>query len=121
MFILRAVGFTGREKKMEVNDIKPTGNMVLIKTPTPKKETDGGVLLPQQVYDHELRLTGEVIAVGPGKWNKSGTKRIPLEVSVGDRVHIARFSGRDVWGLPEYHLMVRDTDILAILGDDSEH
>ena len=63
----------------------------------------------------EKPAEGKVIAVGEGRIKKDGTK-IPLEVKVGDRVLFSKYSGTEVKIDGEEHLMMREDDILAVVG-----
>lgn len=65
-------------------DIKPCGNRVVIKIEEKKDVSDGGILLPDS--HTQWNQFGEVLAVGPGEWNPDGSKHIPVDLSVGDRV-----------------------------------
>ena len=84
---------------------------IIVKRDDPEEETQEGLLLPEQT--RELKQTGTVLAVGPGKIIKSG-KRVPMEFKVGDKVLIGNVvsyihhDGEDV-------LIVQEKNILGIL------
>ena len=56
-----------------------------------------------------------MIAVGEGRIKKDGTK-IPLDVKVGDRILFSKYAGTEVKIDGEEHLMMREDDILAVVG-----
>jgi chaperonin GroES len=58
---------------------------------------------------------GEVVAVGPGKLTDEG-QRLPMEVKVGDKVLYGKYSGTEVTIGDEQYLILRESDVLAILG-----
>jgi chaperonin GroES len=60
-------------------------------------------------------LEGEVLAVGPGRLDDNG-KRVPMEVSVGDRVLYSKYSGTEVKIDGEELLVVSQRDVLAKIG-----
>jgi chaperonin GroES len=55
------------------------------------------------------------VAVGPGEWDEDGKKRIPLDVQAGDRVLFAKYSGAEVKLEDEEYLILRQSDILAVV------
>ena len=60
-------------------------------------------------------MEGKVVAVGAGKIDKAG-KRIPLEVKVGDKVLIGKYSGQEVKIDDVEHVIIREDEVLGILG-----
>ncbi|GFP37494.1 chaperonin GroES, partial [Candidatus Hakubella thermalkaliphila] len=73
--------------------------------------TKSGIVLPDTAK--EKPQEGEVIAVGPGKYEEG--KRIPLEVKVGDKVIYSKYGGTEVKVEGVEHLILRESDILAIV------
>ena len=67
--------------------LRPCGDRVIVKPDVEEERTAGGILLPDTAK--ERPQWGEVVAVGPGKWDESGAKRIPVDVKVGDKVIFA--------------------------------
>ncbi len=92
--------------------IKPLHDRVLVKPSVMEEKTAGGIYLPDTAK--EKPQEGEVIAVGPGKVTDNGTK-IPLEVKVGDKVLYGKYSGTEVTINGVEHLIMRESDIFAIL------
>ncbi len=86
--------------------IKPLGNRVLVKKiEEEERRTPGGIVLPESVKD-EKAVKGEVVALGTGE---------KFEVKVGDKILIAAFAGTDLRIGEEKYILVKTTDILAIL------
>jgi chaperonin GroES len=92
--------------------IKPLADRVLVKPLVSNEKTPGGIYLPDTAK--EKPQEGTVIAVGPGKTTDDG-KIIPLEVKVGDHVLYGKYSGTEVMIDGEEHLIMRESDIFAIL------
>ncbi|HNZ37112.1 MAG: co-chaperone GroES [Candidatus Marinimicrobia bacterium] len=92
--------------------IKPLADRVLVKPLVSNEKTPGGIYLPDTAK--EKPQEGTVIAVGPGKTTDDG-KKIPLEVKVGDHVLYGKYSGTEVMIDGEEHLIMRESDIFAIL------
>jgi chaperonin GroES len=91
--------------------LRPLGDRVVIK-PTPREEmTKSGIVLPDTVK--EKPQEGEIIAVGPGKFEDG--KREPIDVSVGQKVLYAKYSGTEFKIEGEEFLIVSQKDILAIV------
>ena len=92
--------------------LQPLGDRVVIKPIEREEVTKGGIILPDTAK--EKPQEGTVIAVGPGKVSESGTK-VPMEVKKGDKVLQGKYSGTEVVIDGEDHLIMRESDILAIL------
>jgi chaperonin GroES len=91
--------------------LRPLGDRVVIK-PTPREEmTKSGIVLPDTAK--EKPQEGEIIAVGPGKFEDG--KREPIDVSVGQKVLYAKYSGTEFKIEGEEFLIVSQKDILAIV------
>jgi len=92
--------------------LKPLADRVLIKVNEEETKTKGGILLPDTAQKKSQE--GEVLAVGAGKLADNGT-RMPMEVSVGDKVLFAKYSGTDVEENGQKFMLITERDILAIL------
>jgi chaperonin GroES len=97
---------------MAVN-VKPLADRILVRRLEEQEVKKGGIIIPDTAK--EKPLEGEVIAVGPGRINEEG-KRIPLEVKKGDRVLIGKYSGTDVKLEGNEYVILREDDVLAIVG-----
>ena len=92
--------------------IKPLADRVLVKRIDEEEEQKvGGIIIPDTAK--EKPQEGEIVAVGPGRTEDGD--RIPLEVEVGDKVLIGKYSGTEVKLDGEEHLILREEDILAIV------
>lgn len=98
---------------MSANHIKPLGNRVLIKR-SKMSTTKGGILLPETAQEKPKQ--GEVIAVGPGALDESGTLK-PLNVAVGDCVMFSSYAGSEVKTDDDQaeYLIMSEEDILGVL------
>ena len=94
-------------------NLKPLGDRVVIK-PSPKEEvTKSGLVIPDTAK--EKPQEGTILAVGPGKLDDDG-KRLPMDVKVGDKVLYAKYAGTEIKLEGEEYLIVKESDILAIVG-----
>ena len=93
-------------------NIKPIHDRILIRPAKDEEKTAGGLFLPETA-SKEKPTQGEVVAVGPGRLDKSG-KRIPLEVKAGDTVFYSKWSGTEIKVDDEKYLLVKEDDVLCI-------
>lgn len=97
---------------MTIN-LKPLGDRVVLK-PSPKEEvTKSGLVIPDTAK--EKPQEGTILAVGPGRLDEQG-KRLPMDVKVGDKVLYAKYAGTEVKIEGEEYLILKESDILAIVG-----
>ena len=92
--------------------IRPLGDRVVIKVSEGDMKTASGIVLPDTAK--EKPQEGEVVAVGTGKMLDNGT-RAQMEVKTGDKVIFSKYSGSEVKVDEQNYLIVRESDILAIL------
>ena len=98
---------------MAAVNVKPLADRILVRRLEEQEVKKGGIIIPDTAK--EKPLEGEIIAVGPGRINEEG-KRIPLEVKKGDRVLIGKYSGTDVKLEGNEYVILREDDVLAIVG-----
>ncbi|MDT8899300.1 MAG: co-chaperone GroES [Thermanaerothrix sp.] len=96
---------------MSVN-LKPLGSRVVVEPIEEEEVTAGGIVLPETAKEKPQK--GKVLSVGPGDRDESG-KRIPLDVNVGDTVLFAKYAGTEVKVEGKKLLILRESDILAII------
>ena len=97
---------------MSVN-IKPLEDRVLVQSLEAEQTTASGLVIPDTAK--EKPQEGKVLAVGPGRFDEDGEKRIPLDVKVGDVVIYSKYGGTEVkYGGQEY-LILSARDVLAIV------
>ncbi len=92
--------------------IKPLADRVLIKPAPAEEKTESGLYIPDNAKEKPMQ--GEVVAVGPGKKDDNG-KLIAMDVKVGDKVLYGKYSGTEVSVDGSDYLIVRESDIFAIL------
>jgi chaperonin GroES len=92
--------------------LKPLADRIVVKPAVAEDKTKGGLFLPDTAK--EKPVWGEVIAVGGGKTTDDG-KHIALEVKVGDKVLYGKYSGTEVTVEGEEVLIMRESDIFAIM------
>ena len=97
---------------MSVN-IKPLEDRILVKALEAEQTTASGLVIPDTAK--EKPQEGEVLAVGPGRFDEDGEKRIPLDVKVGDVVVYSKYGGTEVKYGGEEYLLLAARDILAIV------
>ena len=91
--------------------LKPLHDRVVVKAAESEDVTKGGIFLPDTAKEKPQR--GEVIAVGPGKTEDG--KRVPPPVTKGDQVLYGKYSGTEVTVDDVEYLIIRESDIMAIL------
>jgi len=92
--------------------IRPLSDRVVVKPLNPEEQKKGGIIIPDTAK--EKPQEGEVVAVGPGRVTDSGNL-IKMEVKVGDRVLFGKYAGTEVTIDDEEYLIMRESDILAIV------
>ena len=92
--------------------LKPLGGRVIVEPIEQEEMTAGGIILPETAK--EKPQEGKIVAAGPGERDEDG-KRIALDVKVGDRVLYAKYSGTEVKVDGKKLLILRESDILAIV------
>jgi len=93
--------------------IKPLADRVVVKALEETEEMRGGLYIPDTAKEKPQQ--GEIIAVGPGRLSDKG-ERIAMEVSEGDRVLYGKYSGTEVTVDGEQYLILRESDVLAVIG-----
>ncbi len=91
----------------------PLGERIVIKPMEQETQTRGGILLPDTAK--EKPQEGEVVAVGPGRPADDGS-RIPMELTVGDKVIYSKYAGTEYEDGDEEYLIMRESDVLAKIG-----
>ena len=94
-------------------NLKPLADRVIIKPSEAEETTKGGIILPDTAK--EKPIEGTVVAVGPGKVADDG-KLVKPEIKVGDKVLYGKYSGTEVSVEGEEYLIMRESDIFAIIG-----
>lgn len=93
--------------------LRPLGDRVVVKAEDElEQRTASGLVIPDTAK--EKPQIGEVIAVGPGGLNDEG-ERLPMDVSVGDRVLYSKYAGTEVKLEGNEYLVLSSRDVLAIV------
>jgi len=92
---------------------KPLNDRILVKRTGGESKTSGGIIIPENAQ--EKPMEGEVIAVGSGKVLENG-KSFPLELKKGDHVYFKKYAGSEVTLKGTEHLIMRESDVLAVVG-----
>ncbi len=103
---------TDRTVKTKVG-IRPLADRVVLR---PMKETEqqrGGLFIPATVKEKPQQ--GDVVAVGPGRYEKGA--RVPMELSAGQTVLYDRYSGSEVTLDNEQYLIIEESEVLAIVSE----
>jgi len=93
--------------------IRPLHDRILVERLEEQEQKRGGIIIPDTAK--EKPQEGKVIAVGTGKVTDEG-KRLGLDVKVGDKILFGKYSGSEVKVDDKDYLIMREEDILAILG-----
>jgi len=92
--------------------LKPLGGRVIVEPIEQEEMTAGGIILPETAK--EKPQEGKILAAGPGDRDDAGN-RIAMEVKVGDKVLYAKYSGTEVKVDGKKLLILRESDILAVI------
>ncbi len=92
--------------------IKPLSDRVVIKPAPADEKVQGGIIIPDTAKEKPQK--GEIVAIGPGKVTDAGQTIAP-SVKVGDTVLYGKYSGTEVTIDGEEYLIVRESDILAVI------
>ncbi|HEX6246999.1 MAG TPA: co-chaperone GroES [Nocardioidaceae bacterium] len=98
---------------MSVN-IKPLEDRIVVKPLDAEQTTASGLVIPDTAK--EKPQEGEVVAVGPGRFNDDGDERIPMDINVGDKVIYSKYGGTEVKFSGEEFLILSARDVLAVIG-----
>jgi chaperonin GroES len=91
--------------------LRPLEDRVVVKPIEAEEKTKSGIVLPDTAKEKPQQ--GEVIAVGPGRFEDGN--RVPMEVKVGDRVIYSKYGGTEVKIDGEEYIILSSRDILAVL------
>ncbi len=92
--------------------ITPLDDRIVVKRLDAEEKTSGGIFLPTAAQEKPQQA--KVIAAGPGKKNDAGKRNI-MEVKPGDIIVLGKYSGTDVTVDGEELVILRESDVLAIL------
>jgi chaperonin GroES len=93
--------------------VRPLHDRLLVRRIEEKETVKGGIIIPDTAK--EKPQEGEVLAVGNGKVLDNGTK-LELDVKVGDKILFGKYSGTDIKIDGEEMLILREDEVLAVIG-----
>jgi len=91
--------------------IVPLADRLVVKNVQQEEVLASGIVIPDTAKEKPQQA--EVVAVGPGRWDEDGKKRVPMEIEVGDIVVYAKYSGNDIKIDHEEYLILSEKDVLA--------
>ena len=92
--------------------VRPLHDRLVVRRIEEKESIKGGIIIPDTAK--EKPQEGEVIAIGPGRIDDNGN-RVPLDVSVGDKVIYSKYGGTEVKYSGEEFLILSARDVLAVV------
>jgi chaperonin GroES len=93
--------------------VRPLHDRIVVRRIEEKETAKGGIIIPDTAK--EKPVEGEVLAIGNGKVLENGTK-VALDVKVGDKILFGKYSGTDIKIDGQEYLILREDEVLAILG-----
>jgi chaperonin GroES len=100
-------------KKKKKTNLQPLGERIVVERVLTQDKTSGGIFLPESAKDKQSR--GTVVAVGEGRLLNDGS-RSPLQVKPGDDVLFTSYGPEEFKDGDNEFLLMREDDVLAILG-----
>ena len=92
--------------------IQPLADRVVVRPLEESESMRGGLYIPDTAKEKPQQ--GEIIAVGPGRFEKGD--KVPMELKVGQRVLYGKYSGTEVTLDDEQVLIIKESDVLAVIG-----
>ena len=92
--------------------VKPLGDRIVVQPLEAEQTTASGLVIPDTAK--EKPQEGEVLAVGPGRIDDKGN-RVPLDISVGDRVIYSKYGGTEIKHKGDEYLILSARDVLAVV------
>jgi chaperonin GroES len=91
--------------------LKPLGDRLIVRPIEEEEKTPSGIVLPDTAKEKPQR--GKVLAVGEGRWDEDGERRIPLDIAEGDEILYSKYGGTEIKVDGEELLVLRESDVLA--------
>jgi len=98
--------------KSKVKMMQPLGDRVVIRSLEETEQMRGGLYIPDTAKEKPQQ--GEIVAVGPGRYEKG--ERVPMDLKVGQKVLYGKYSGTEVRFDDEEYLIIKESDVLAVMG-----
>ena len=94
-------------------DLKPLHDRIIVRRLDAEETTAGGIIIPDSAQEKPLK--GEVLAVGSGKRLEDGSVQ-PVDLKAGDKILFGKYAGTDVKVGGIEHLIMREDDVLGVIG-----
>jgi chaperonin GroES len=94
-------------------NLRPLADRVLVEPLEQEEKTASGILLPETAK--EKPQEGVIVAIGQGRWDEEGKKRVEMDVKLGDKVIFAKYSGSEIKLGDKKYLILSEKDILAVV------
>ena len=91
--------------------VNPLADRVVVRALEEAEQMRGGLYIPDTAKEKPQQ--GEIVAVGPGRFDEG--KRVPMDLKVGDKVLYGKYSGTEVTIDGEQLLILRESDVLAVI------
>jgi chaperonin GroES len=101
---------TGTKAKSKVK-IRPLGDRVVVRGLEETEQMRGGLYIPDTAKEKPQQ--GEIVAVGPGRYEKG--QRVPMDLKVGQTVLYGKYSGTEVTVDDQEYLIIKESDVLAVV------
>ena len=101
---------SGSKSKAKLK-LNPLGDRVVVRPLEEAEQMRGGLYIPDTAKEKPLQ--GEIIAAGPGRYEKG--QRVPMDVKVGQKVLYSKYAGTEVRIGDEELLIIKESDVLAIV------
>ncbi len=95
-------------------NLRPLGDRLVVKALEEEQRTKSGIVLPDTAKEKPQQ--GKVLAVGKGAFVENSKERRPMDVHEGDTIIFSKYAGTEVKIEGEEYLILRETDVLAIVG-----
>ncbi len=96
-------------------NLKPLFDNVVVKPAKAEEQTKSGIFIPDTAKEKPQK--GEIVAVGDGRWEDEGDKRLPMDVKVGDVVIYKEWGKTSIKLEGEEYFIMSQGDILAVVQD----
>jgi chaperonin GroES len=93
--------------------LRPLGDRIVIELIEAEEKTASGIVLPDSAK--EKPQEGKVVAIGTGRVLENGA-RVELDVKEGDRIIFSKYAGTEVKYESNEYLILRESDVLAVIG-----
>src|SRR6266540_7503993 len=101
---------TKTQSSSAVTKVSPLADRVVIRALEETEQMRGGLYIPDTAKEKPQQ--GEIVAVGPGRFEKG--ERVPMELKVGQKVLYGKYSGTEVTIDDEEYLIIKESDVLAV-------